>query len=404
MKLFRRVLPLVASLLVPGAIAAQYTGTFTVPNQAGGITTLVLRQSSAGDLTGSFSGNGIRYTLEGRIEDGVAVGSMSGTQGLLYFEAERWENELWLMVYGSDADGQPDYDDFTEIDLVEAGAAADGQRPRPPAPRVPATGPLGPTPGANPLAPGGGQDPYVGTFSDGNVTLTLTGGAGQYAGQVSVGGASYPVRAQGGAQGIQGLIEAPDGQYALAAQPQGQSLIVVSGGMQYALVRVSGGAVGGRAGGQGLAGQVRSPRPGSATGRTRSGRQLAPGFTEDHPQVAEWNALLAGKKLTTMESYSSGSAGGYSARTDIFLCSDRSFAMRDESSVSVDVGGAFGNSGGVGGGQGEWYVITNGQVVGLVLEFASGEAREFRMDYDVQSQATYANGVRVYVTPAGVCM
>ena len=63
---------------------------------------------------------------------------------------------------------------------------------------------------------------------------------------------------------------------------------------------------------------------------------------------------------------------------------------------------ACGNSGGVGGEQGQWYVITNGQVVGLVLESRTGEVSEFRMDY--QNQETYANGERVYVTPAEVCM
>ena len=42
-----------------------------------------------------------------------------------------------------------------------------------------------------------------------------------------------------------------------------------------------------------------------------------------------------------------------------------------------------------------------GQVVGLVLEFADGQTQEFRMDY--QNQETYANGERVYVTPAEVC-
>ena len=77
--------------------------------------------------------------------------------------------------------------------------------------------------------------------------------------------------------------------------------------------------------------------------------------------------------------------------------------MRDESSVSVDVGGAFGNTGGVGGGQGTWYLITNGQVVGLVLEYANGQADQFRLDYDYNEQATYANGERVYVTAAEIC-
>ncbi len=118
--------------------------------------------------------------------------------------------------------------------------------------------------------------------------------------------------------------------------------------------------------------------------------------------MQEWVSFLAGSKLTRMSSYSSGSAGRYSARTDIYLCSDRSFLMRDESSVSVDVGGAFGSSGGTGNGRGRWYAITNGQVVGLVLEFDNGDTQEFRMEYE--NERTYANGERVFVTPAEVRM
>ncbi len=75
--------------------------------------------------------------------------------------------------------------------------------------------------------------------------------------------------------------------------------------------------------------------------------------------------------------------------------------MRDESSVSVDVGGAFGNSGGVDGSRGRWYVITNGQVVGLILESSNGETQEFRMEF--QNEETYANGERVFVTPSDLC-
>lgn len=47
-------------------------------------------------------------------------------------------------------------------------------------------------------------------------------------------------------------------------------------------------------------------------------------------------------------------------------------------------------------------MITNGQVVGLILEQNDGQAQGFRMEY--QNQETYANGERVYVTPAEVCM
>lgn len=407
MRTLRR-LTLVAAVMAGGAIlglqpvrasAQQYDGTFTVPNQVGGVMSLRLVQTGSA-VAGTLSSNGVEYAVKGRIEDGTLVGTMSGADGTLHFAAERWEDELWLELYGSDASGQPDYDDYTEIDLVlEGSSASQGNA------QGNALGNTGGSGGGNPLS-GTTGDPYVGTFSDGNVTLQLQGGSGSYQGQVSVAGASYPVQAQGGADGIQGVIQAPDGQYAIVAQPRGDGLAVASGGMQYALRRVTGSqgnaASSGTSAGAGGAAAGGASAAGGQAGRTGTGRALAPGFTEDHPQVREWVTFLAGKKLTRMSSYSSGSAGGYSARTDVYLCSDRSYAIRDESSVSVDVGGAFGNSGGVGGDQGQWYVITNGQVVGLVLESRTGEVSEFRMDY--QNQETYANGERVYVTPAEVCM
>ena len=57
-------------------------------------------------MSGSLSSNGCRYRVEAWIEDGPVAGSMSGSAGLLFFEAGRWENELWGMLHGSDAGGQ----------------------------------------------------------------------------------------------------------------------------------------------------------------------------------------------------------------------------------------------------------------------------------------------------------
>ncbi len=396
------MLALVCSLPVS---AQQYTGTFTVANDVGGVMTLVLRE--AGDrVTGTLSSNGSAYQIDGYLEEGMATGSMRGPEGILYFEAERYDGEIWVMLYGSHANGEPNYDDYSEVTFIEQGAGTPG------AARGQSSGagggnPLSDQTGGNPLADGTG-DPYVGTFSDGNVTLRLQGRAGRYEGQVMVGNEVYSVQAQGSDYGIQGVINAPDGQYELSAQPQAGGLFVVSGGMQYRLIRRRGAAE--QMGGFGL-GRPQSlsgadpgqGQPGAQTGgaRTSTGRELAPGFSESGPEVQRWIQFLAGNKLTRMSSYSSGNAGGYSSRTDVYLCSDRSFAMRGENSVSVDVGGASGSSSGADGGQGQWYVITNGQAIGLILEYASGEIQEFRMEY--QNQETYANGERVYLTPAEVC-
>ena len=120
------------ALLACGAVAAPvsaqlYTGTFTVPNDVGGVMTLTL-QESGGGVIGTLSSNGVTFDVKGMIEDGTLVGRMTGPDGSLHFAAERWEDELWLELYGSDASGQPDYDDYTEIDFVLAGSAGASDR------------------------------------------------------------------------------------------------------------------------------------------------------------------------------------------------------------------------------------------------------------------------------------
>jgi len=116
------VLGLAAFAARPAA-AQHFTGTFTVPNQVGGTMTLSLVEAGGG-VSGSLSSNGVTYQVQGQIQDGTLVGVMSGADGALYFAAERWENELWVELYGTDANGQPDYDDFTEIDFVLAEGSA----------------------------------------------------------------------------------------------------------------------------------------------------------------------------------------------------------------------------------------------------------------------------------------
>jgi hypothetical protein len=115
----------------------------------------------------------------------------------------------------------------------------------------------------------------------------------------------------------------------------------------------------------------------------------------------EWSQWLAGNKVTKMDSYSSGSAGGYSMRIDTHLCSTGEFAMYDQSTVSVDVGGASGYSCGNGAQMGRWRIITQGQLIGIELRYNSGQAEVYQLTYE--DGATYADGERVYVTPSEVC-
>jgi hypothetical protein len=92
--------------------------------------------------------------------------------------------------------------------------------------------------------------------------------------------------------------------------------------------------------------------------------------------------------------------GGYSNKEVIDLCAAGYFTKNSRSSVSVDTGGAFGNSSGGGAGAGTWKVVANaaGEPV-LKLIYHSGESEEYVLSY--QDGKTYLNGYRYYRTYDG---
>ncbi len=129
---------------------------------------------------------------------------------------------------------------------------------------------------------------------------------------------------------------------------------------------------------------------GGAMGGATAGAPNSPaggqGISDGTPAGNEWAQWLAGKKVTYMDSYSSGNAGGYSMRMDIFLCSS---------------GELFGNAGGQGQNTGRWRIITQGQLVGIELRYSDGRVEQYQLQY--QDGATYVNGERWYVTAAEIC-
>jgi hypothetical protein len=371
-------------LLVAPLSAQNYTGTFTAPNQQGGQTVITMRQAKDGNVMGTISGNGNTFQIEGVIEEGSVVGAMTGPQGGLWFEAELDEGELYLTLVEPDANGQPNYGTATTLVFTRADALAQG-----------AVGA-----GGNPLAAGsasGVQDPWVGAFGNGNVVLQLQGGGGTYSGSVQVQGQSFPVSLRGSGSGLQGSFRTADGEYAVELAQQGGAIVMATGGTVYTLQRM-----GGTAAANPLAadGQQQSYGNQSHGGQQRGA--VGGGALHDGTQVGrEWAEFLANKKATQMESYSSGSAGGYSSRTDVHLCANGQFALSGNSSVSVDVGGAYGYDGGNSQGSGTWRILTQGQVAGIELRYASGGVEQYRLDY--QEGATYVNGERWYVTPSEAC-
>ena len=123
------------------------------------------------------------------------------------------------------------------------------------------------------------------------------------------------------------------------------------------------------------------------------------------PVVEEWKQTLQNSRLTYMDSYQSNSGsfggystgGGYSSEIQIHLCGQGFFKYKSSSSMSVDSGGAFGSSSGVGQGNGTWEVVDNTQGgATLRLNFHNGEVYEYNLEY--KDNKTFLNGSRYFRT------
>lgn len=150
--------------------------------------------------------------------------------------------------------------------------------------------------------------------------------------------------------------------------------------------------------GAGAPGGMQPPQPGQPG--TMGGGQPG-GLDDGTPLGREWSQGLAGRKLVRMSSYTSGTAGGYNSREELTLCSNGEYLYRSNSSVSVDVGGAYGNTGGLEGETGRWRIVTQGQVAGLELRAQNGQVTLVRLDY--QNDLVHIDGGKVYRTAAEVC-
>ena len=121
-----------------------------------------------------------------------------------------------------------------------------------------------------------------------------------------------------------------------------------------------------------------------------------PANIDRSPIAQQWLQRLRGKKLTKMSSYSSGSSGGMSSKTEIYLHANSSFQGRSESSVSIYVEGANGSSGGVQKAAGTWRIyVKDGRAI-LEMKYENGQTESSLLE-DRNGQ-TFINGKRVFVT------
>ncbi len=221
-------------------------------------------------------------------------------------------------------------------------------------------------------------DPYVGTFGNDVLVLQLQAAQGGYRGVAVVQGQQFPVTARQTMNGLEGSYSAQGTTYPWTAVLQGDLLVMYIDGQTLQLRRQA----------------ARAQQPTPATQQPGPG----PGGQQQLSQMGqEWLAYLTGKRITRIESYSSsGGGGGYSAREEFDLCSDGRFFYSGSSSVSVDVGGTGGYSGGTDGGAGTWRIVEQGNVVGIELRWNNGNVGQALLEY--RDGGTYVDGQRMYVT------
>lgn len=202
-------------------------------------------------------------------------------------------------------------------------------------------------------------------------------------------------------------VQSGSGWFAAMSRSDGLTLVVaaldpvtgepdVANGWQLDFTRAGGAASSSAvAGGKGAqtAGAAGAPRPAPQAAQP-------PQAAQSTPLVREWMGHLSGKKVTYIDSYSSGGSGGYSDRWEAFLCSDGSFHFRSSSNMSADVGGVYGNSNSSDSFSGSWRVIEqNGQAI---LQYQRAEQAGTNQGEWValgyQNGETYFDGSRVYVT------
>jgi hypothetical protein len=121
-------------LLFAAPVDAQnYSGTFNARNDAGGVVTLVLTQDMAGQVTGTLASDGVSYVLNGVLEEGSVLGTVTAEQMGLYFAAEFDAGDLHLTLFEAGANNEPNYDTGQTIVFARAVAAERKPSSGPPA-------------------------------------------------------------------------------------------------------------------------------------------------------------------------------------------------------------------------------------------------------------------------------
>lgn len=216
-------------LILSCALAQEFGGIF-VSEFEGEQVVLELQQNADGYVLGTLTLGGDTLQLDGSLPSENEVVGVTLQQGQVFsafsitMQSDGLAFSLGEMSQGGEADfsGAP----VLLFSPLEGVTAPDG-----------AVNPLAPT-ASNPLSPQtqpNAEDPFVGTFSDGNLSLVLEGGQGRYSGHIEFGEQRYPTAAQASGNVLSGQFQANGGTFTFSATLEGTNLSFITSETTYAL-------------------------------------------------------------------------------------------------------------------------------------------------------------------------
>lgn len=240
------------SAAVAGSANAQdFSGTFSAPTGTGGTLTLVLRQNAQGQVTGTLILAGsTQFQVQAQLTNGQVMGYAVAAGGRLYLQGQLQEAGLILALAEVGPDGQPQPQTARTVMMSRA---ADATAAAPPAAAAPAP-----------------SDPYVGTFSDGNLVITLSRAAQGYTGMATSQGQQLPLVAQRTGDRLVGQYQMNGVQLPFQAMVQGDVMVLATDDGTVQLQRTAG------AGAPGAGSPFAVPGGGTGTAGTGSGLAATP--------------------------------------------------------------------------------------------------------------------------------
>jgi hypothetical protein len=150
---------------------------------------------------------------------------MKNSTGGVYFEASREGDELHVILIEPGADGRPDYTRGRELTFTP-----DGSAPSVGAAASAPAAPAAPSARENPMAAGarGTADPFSGTFTGSDVSLTLRKTGASYTGTITYQGQQFPATATTSGATLNGKFTAQGSQFDFTVEQASANVVNLS--------------------------------------------------------------------------------------------------------------------------------------------------------------------------------